>query len=343
MRKEVVFAIIIGLILGLVILFGWELANQAAKQAASTSTPSTANPPLAETPTPAAQSITITSPQNHAVVNTGSIKIVAKTQPNASIAISDTEDDAIVTADKEGNFSANLKLTGGANVIKLTVLKDDLSTDSIQITVIYTTAKIDSPAALMQTSDTPVASAEAIKDDINKRIQEALDKNLKNTQNVLSDSVNRSLLVGYAGTISDIKQGVFNLTTDETNLQVSYDTKTTILKDGKLLKPELLSVKDKTLVIGNLTSPDILVAKRIVITSKDDGPIIEKKVIFSAIVKIKGNIITLNIDNKNQDIVLGNKLKLDLKTLTTNNKIFGIIIGSVEPTGPVTLLQAKII
>lgn len=327
MRKEVVFAIIIGLFLGAVILIGWQLADRSAKQAASTSQ---AKPDLAppETPTPVAQSISLTSPRNHAIVNTNSVKITGKTFPNTPIAISDSEDDAIVTTDKDGNFSLDLTLTGGANLIKLTVLKDDHTTDSTQVTVIYTTAKITSSDDVLE----PItASPSAI---VDKVVKAALDKNLKSVQDV-------NLLVGYTGVISDIKQGVFDLDTDETDLQISYDSKTTIIKDGKSLKSELLSVNDKAIVIGNMSSPDILMAKRIVISTKDDGPVLEKKVIFSSIVKIKGNLLTLNVDGKNQDVTLGKKLKLDPKTLTTNNKIFGILLADTDLKA--TLLQAKIL
>jgi len=327
MRKEVVFAIIIGLFLGAVILVGWQLADQSAKQAASTTATPQTKPDPASPDTPTAQSLTITSPQNHAVVNTNSIKITGKTLPNASIAATNSEDDTIVTADIDGNFSVDLSLTGGENVIKLTVLKDDHTTDSTQITVIYTTAKIGSENVL----EPITASASAI---VDKVVKAALDKNLKNVQEV-------NLLVGYAGIINDIKLGVFNLTTDEANLQISYDSKTTIIKDGKTLKPELLPVKDKAVVIGNMSSLDILVAKRIVISSKDEIPEIEKKVIYSPIVKIRGNLLTLNIDGKSQEVTIGKKLKLDPKTLTTDSSIFGVLLPGTN--GSATLLQAVVI
>lgn len=326
MRKEVIFAIIIGLFLGAVILVGWQLADQSAKQAASTTTtPQTKpDPPLAETPT--AQSISIISPQNHAVVTVDSLKITGKTFPNASIAAIDADDETIVTADKDGNFSVDLSLIGGENVIKLTVLKDDRSTDSTKINIIYTTAKLTSDVL-----DPITASPSAIVDNV---VKAALDKNLKSVQ----DS---NLLAGYAGVINDIKLGVFNLTTDEVNLQISYDsTKTTIIKDGKSLKPELLAVKDKAVVIGNMSSPDILAAKRIVISSKDEIPEIEKRVVYSPIVKIRGNILTLSIEGKNQDVVLDKQLKLDPKTLTLSNNIFGILL--IGTSGKTTLLQAKV-
>lgn len=141
MRKEVVFAIIIGLILGLVILYGVQLANRSAKQAAATVTAPTPGETLAPTPTITA-GLTVTSPSDHAVVNTSLIKITGKTTPDASVAIYSSEDDTLVTADKDGNFESDLELTGGENIITLTALKPDQTTETVQISVVYSTAKL---------------------------------------------------------------------------------------------------------------------------------------------------------------------------------------------------------
>lgn len=144
MRKEVIFAIIIGLFLGLVILYGIQLANQSTKKATGSSVTPTQEETTSPTPTPnIAQGIIIISPQNHAVVNTNSVRIVGKTVANSTVAISDSEDDILINADKDGSFSTDIKLTGGANIINITSLKPDLTTDTAKITVIYTTAKID--------------------------------------------------------------------------------------------------------------------------------------------------------------------------------------------------------
>lgn len=143
MRKEVVFAIIIGLILGLVILYGVQLANRSANQAAATVTapPPAGGPSITPTPTIIA-GLTVTSPSDHAIVNTGSVRITGKTTPDADVAIYSSEDDALVAADKDGNFVSDLKLTGGENLITLTTLKPDQTTETVQISIVYSTAKL---------------------------------------------------------------------------------------------------------------------------------------------------------------------------------------------------------
>lgn len=342
MRKEVIFAIIIGLVLGGVILFGFRIANQSAKEAAS---PATASGQIASpTPLPSASqsNLGLTEPLDHAVVNTSSIKISGKTLPNSAIAIESETDDTLLTADESGNFSTDFALTGGENIIKVTALLPDQKTENLEISVIYTTAKL---ASLMppDLADVPVASdsQEIIAKTEEEILKAAKDRSQKTEASLIAKANN--LLVGYAGSISDIKQGVFSLDSRGVTLQVSYSPGTIIIKDGAALKPELLAVGDRAIVIGNLTGPDIVTAKRVVIF-KQVAPKFIKKTIFSPIVKIdvKKKTLTLRIDDKNTEVALGKLIKLDLTTLTLNQKIFGItMIGANSST--TTLIQAKAI
>lgn len=143
MRKEVIFAIIIGLTLGITILFGIRLANQSARVATTTkATPTQPEPVLTETPV-TLNGISLISPKNHSIVNTASTKIIGKTLPNSTVAIFSSESELLITSDNDGNFSADIELAGGENTIKATVLKADQTLESTQISIIYTTAKIN--------------------------------------------------------------------------------------------------------------------------------------------------------------------------------------------------------
>ncbi len=343
MRKEVVLAIIIGLILGGIILFGIKIANQSAKEAAAPTTPSgqIASP----TPIPAAvkSNLSLTEPINHAVVNTSSVKISGKTLPASAIAIESEADDALLTADGDGNFTTDFKLSGGENLITVTVLLPDQKIETVDVSVVYSTAKL-SYLTTADPTDVPIATdSQTI---VEKTYEDVLQKakdNIKQTEAVLDAKADRNRLVGYAGAITDIKQGVFSLDSRGNTLQVSYDTKTTIIKEGSPLKPELLAVGDMTLVIGNPTgTTDIIAAKRIVIY-QEIAPKYIKKTIFSPIVKIdtKKKILTLRVDDKNQEVSLGKLIKFDLTTLTLDQKVFGIIMTGVN-SSITTLIQGKI-
>lgn len=145
MRKEVLFAIIIGLILGGVIIFGLQLANKSSQQASSTTaTPTPITNQTNPTPTPnqTDQNLIISSPSNNSVVNTPTIKIIGKSFKNSPVAIYTNSDEQLVTSGADGNFSTDLSLGGGENLIKITSQNDSTSA-STEIIVIYTTAKID--------------------------------------------------------------------------------------------------------------------------------------------------------------------------------------------------------
>ncbi len=343
MRKEVVFAIIIGLILGGIILFGIKIANQSAKEAAVPATSSGQIASPTPIPTTAKSNLSLTEPLDHAVVNTGSIKIGGKTLPNSTIAVESEADDALPAADGNGNFSTDFKLAGGENLIKITALLPNQTTESLTISVIFTTAKLSS-LTTSDLADVPIATDS--KTMVEKTYEDVLQKakdNAKQTEAVLDEKADQNRLVGYAGSVTDIKQGVFSLDSRGVTLQVSYSPGTIIIKNGVTLKPELLAVGDRAIVIGNLTGPDIVTAKRIVI-SKPVAPKSTKKTIFSPIVKIdiKKKTLTLKVDDKNREVALGKLIKLDLTTLTLDQKIFGIVMTAVD-SSTTTLIQGKVI
>ncbi len=142
MRKEVIFAILIGLLLGFIILYGIRLANLSTQKAAAPTPTQTVSPSLTPTPTQTSK-LTIKQPSNHAVVNTAILTITGTTIPDSQVALQNSEDDTLTTADTSGNFSAQLKLTGGENIIKVTALSPEKILEEVQLIIIYTTAKID--------------------------------------------------------------------------------------------------------------------------------------------------------------------------------------------------------
>lgn len=142
MRKEIIFAIVLGLILGVVIIYGIQIANRSAKELAKTTAATT---PTQETQPiiPVSQPLTITSPQDHSVSFADTITITGTTKPGSEIIIAASEDEIYANPDITGLFNAKVKLIGGENIITITSLSPDQKQETIELTVIYTTAKID--------------------------------------------------------------------------------------------------------------------------------------------------------------------------------------------------------
>jgi len=138
MRKEVILAVIIGIILGGVILYGINLANSTSKpdtEDQNTENDTQVNP---TSPSNLQDQISITSPQKNAVVTEEKITLKGSTKPNLNIAIISENDDLLVISDENGGFSSEINLISGENLITVTAVNEKLATVSASITVIRT-------------------------------------------------------------------------------------------------------------------------------------------------------------------------------------------------------------
>lgn len=135
MRKEVLYAIIFGIILGAIILFGIKLANNSVSSLTSGNESTTRDAP---TPSLARKSFEIISPQNHAVLTDKVITLLGRADPSTSLAITSESDDLLLESSPEGTFSAEINLIAGENTLTVTTLLKDNLTESQSITVIQT-------------------------------------------------------------------------------------------------------------------------------------------------------------------------------------------------------------
>jgi len=145
MRREIIFAIILGIILGGVILYGLRLANNATKNLDS-------NPAVSPTPAETAQitsapsnnqsPIVISSPQDNSVSITDKIILSGVGPANSELALLTEKSEDFIKTDDQGRFSLEIPLVGGENEITVSALIDD-QIKSTTITIIYTSAKIN--------------------------------------------------------------------------------------------------------------------------------------------------------------------------------------------------------
>jgi len=139
MRKEVIYAVIFGIILGGIILFGINLANNSVSNPviSEDSTPSAKN----TTPTPTViikKSLEIIFPQDHSVMTETSTTLRGIAEPNSTVAVITELNDLFVDVSPEGTFSAQIDLASGANTIKVVQAGIDNTTKDISISVIQT-------------------------------------------------------------------------------------------------------------------------------------------------------------------------------------------------------------
>jgi len=152
MKKEVFLAVAIGFGLGLVITFGIWTANKSLKDAQlaqPTPTPAPTVAPQGEVgPTPISQptaqnlQLTVSSPEDEALVTKDTVTITGKTAAEAGVVIVSELGEQIVTADTSGNFTADVELEGGYNNLTITAIDTAGNSATQTLTITYTTAKV---------------------------------------------------------------------------------------------------------------------------------------------------------------------------------------------------------
>ncbi len=142
MRKEVIFALILGSLLGGIILYGIKLANNAASLS-NQGEPQEDNR-VVTNPTPKIQDgISIITPEDHAVVFESLLPVKGTSKPGSTIVIVSDDDEKIIESDENGNFETEIDLVGGENNILFGSYSSDTFIASASVQIIYTTTVIE--------------------------------------------------------------------------------------------------------------------------------------------------------------------------------------------------------
>jgi hypothetical protein len=149
MKKEVIFAILLGLSLGLIVTYGTYIARKSFTQLGKSSTSASPSPTAtASTNT----TLTLASPEDESIQATKEVKVTGTTLPNILVVVFFQNDPQITRADHSGNFSLQGNLQSGANVITVRTIDDNGSITEEQRTVTFTTTPLE---------EAPTASASA--------------------------------------------------------------------------------------------------------------------------------------------------------------------------------------
>ena len=143
MKKEVILAITIGFVIGLVLTFfiyksqlGRNAGNEILSPLANNNEILTQTSPAFE------KSLKIISPIDQSISQDGKTTIVGSNSPLSWILIMGEKGEKIVQADDKGNFTTDLLLVSGENEIIITAIEPDGTQISKTLTVVYSTAEI---------------------------------------------------------------------------------------------------------------------------------------------------------------------------------------------------------
>jgi hypothetical protein len=137
MRKEILFAIVAGVLFGLVISFGIWKANSSINPN-STSNSQNASP----TPTiqgPSQIGLTIAKPQEYEIVSENQVAISAITSPDSWVSISAEDQDYVAKSDAKGAFEMNVSLIKGLNEIIVTAFDQSGNQETHTLPIVYST------------------------------------------------------------------------------------------------------------------------------------------------------------------------------------------------------------
>ena len=143
MKKEVLIAVVSGLVLGLIITFGVYTTNRSLEQQRQkkASEQETSNQPATSSST-VNKKLSIISHENYDLVNQSEIILTGIAWPGAVIAIITEADEFLILGDDQGNFTINLKLIKGFNEIKVIATDETKETQQQDLVITYSTHEI---------------------------------------------------------------------------------------------------------------------------------------------------------------------------------------------------------
>jgi hypothetical protein len=154
MKKEVIFAVLIGLGVGLLVTFGVYTARK-------TISPDSVIPsPFAEVTSSGNPNNTlrINTPEDESLQNTKDVRVAGVTDPAAVVVVFINERNEITRADDQGNFAVNTTLDSNSNVIRIVSTDEDGNIAEATREVIYTTVNLNDQSASDSLTATPSAS-----------------------------------------------------------------------------------------------------------------------------------------------------------------------------------------
>lgn len=137
MRKEILFAIIAGVVIGTALAFGIWRANSSLK---SKGEEVLSVPTKEEVESPETEfKIALAKPEDYDVITKSPTALSGITEPNTWIAISSEEDDYILKSDSKGAFEQEVELVGGVNQLLVYAFDENGSSSKKDLIVVFST------------------------------------------------------------------------------------------------------------------------------------------------------------------------------------------------------------
>lgn len=151
MRKEILLAIIVGVIVGLGLTFGLYLLRQRLSDTSTVRTIEESregkNPESDETTETSTQSLVLQLPQADTYSETAELRVVGRAIPNSYIVTFVGPQEFITTADADGDFSKTITLQAGGNRVTVVATSPDGVQETVVRSVVFSSANLDAPTS----------------------------------------------------------------------------------------------------------------------------------------------------------------------------------------------------
>lgn len=288
MRKEVLWAIAAGIILGLLVAFGvWRINSTLSgnkNRDISQATPTPQPAPFGEF------KIVLDKPEENDVVTENSVAVSGLTKPLSWITLSGENGDYTVQSDTTGAFLQDVDLIPGVNQIKVTAFNSVGLQSVTEVLVVYSS----SFQIRILPTGSPTGEASGTSD-----IRQKVAQDVANTL---------SRPKAYIGTVTDITDSTVQIKTRASEIKqisVKADSTTVINSVGtvsKTVKTADIAIGDFVVAMGYVNTNSVLSAQRILITD----PVTEPKINVSQakVVNVIKKVLTVSlVSNNSQDTV----------------------------------------
>jgi len=316
MRKEVLFAIITGGVIGLIIAFGaWKVSRIVTKKEKVSEVQKT--PPAKNV-----DNLVISNLNEYDIVTDNPYLVSGITTPNSPVLVSTIEEDFYANSKSDGTFEIEVEFPAGFTEIKI---------NDNQMLVVFSSEfkkylNIENPTddTKKEASDEAEISDNPV-DEIREKVKEEIkNKSLKKT--------------AYVGTITDISSGNIQIRSITGNIeQLSVTSNTSYintLKKNIEVKKEDLAIGDYIVAMGFVNGNKVLDTKRILIASSFEKNEYESQEIeIMTLSKTKLNDITLPKSWKGpniRDLEVGQKITIVGKNNNDKTYILRSIFTPVE-------------
>lgn len=305
MRKEALFAILGGIILGLAVAFGvWRTNDALTKIKNEQALPqkeseiqqsfskANGNPSLNNPET----KLTIAKPDHLDVYTQEKANIKGLTIPNSIVVISNNKNDYILKSNTEGIFSQEIELEDNTNNILIGIPNNNIK----NITIFYSS---ELTKQLNQNQHTATQSAEQ---KAQERLREA-ELNIK----------------AFIGTVTDKSDIYLQMRISDGTIQViAIDEQTTAVneKTKKGLSISDVAIGDYVVVLGQNLENKQIKALRVVISSPQE-PENNTKFIKAVVTQTLKNSLLIKIDdNKEIELIPNKSVKIKTEVKDSNNR-----------------------